>query len=176
MMNNTYYHVVGSQQEKDYSPVLTPDPLSVHFSNFVMTVEEYLEKCLGKLDACKRICCNLTVGGDSGALLFNNEQLSKIIECSSFRELFTLLRQHWNWKEFSILESIIVKSESDDAMFALQRFKQVKCSNDIHFIVNDHITSNSLLNVMESYNTVVLYKGIINVRKFWPKNITPKPV
>lgn len=114
-----------SQQGKDYSPVLTPDPLSVHFSNFVTIVEEYLEKCLDKLEACKRICHNLTIGGDSDALLFNNEQLSKINECSSFRELFTLLRQHWNWKEYSILESIIVKSESDDAMLALQRFKQV---------------------------------------------------
>ena len=112
------------EQEVDHSPVLTPDPLSVHFSNFVASIEECLEKCPNKLDACKRICSNLTISG-SDSLLFNNQQLTEIDQCASFRQLFTLLRQHWNWKEYSILKKIIEISESDEAKTYLEKYQKV---------------------------------------------------
>ena len=106
------------------SPVLTPDPLSVHFSNFVASIEECFEKCPDKLDACKRICSNLTISG-SDSLLFNNQQLAEINDCASFHQLFTLLRQHWNWKEYSILKTIIEISESDEAKVHLEKYQKV---------------------------------------------------
>ena len=113
-----------AEGEVDHSPVLTPDPLSVHFSNFVANIEGCLEKCSNKLDACKRVCSNLTVNS-SDSLLFSNQQLAEINDCASFRQLFTLLRQHWNWKEYSILKMIIEISESDKAKAHLEKYQKV---------------------------------------------------
>ena len=113
-----------SEKGVDDSPVLTPDPLSIDFSNFVANIEECLEKCTNKLDACKQICSNLTIHG-SDTLLFNNQQLAEINDCASFHQLFMLLRQHWNWKAYSILRMIIEKSESVEAKDHLEKYEKV---------------------------------------------------
>ena len=113
-----------SEKGVDDSPVLTPDPISIQFSNFVASVEECLKKCTNKLEACKSICSNLTIHG-SDELLFNNQQLAEINDCTSFRQLFTLLRQHWNWKEYSILRMIIEMSESVEAKAHLEKYEKV---------------------------------------------------
>ena len=87
--------------------VKTADPLSVQFSTFVTTIEALLETCRDKLEQSKRFCSNLTISGNSDELLFNDEQLQKINACTTFSELFTILRKRWSWKDYSILTHII---------------------------------------------------------------------
>jgi len=86
-----------------------------------------LEKCTDKLESCKEICSNLTIG-NSDILLFSDEQLDKINKCTSFQQLFTILRRHWSWKEYSILKTIITICESDEAEIELDKFEKLMSS------------------------------------------------
>ena len=91
----------------EQSTVKTADPLSAQFSTFVTTIETLLEVCHDKLEKAKRFCLNLTISDNSNELLFNDEQMQKINACTTFSELFTILRKHWSWKDYSILTHII---------------------------------------------------------------------
>ena len=74
-------------------------------------IEELLDnKCQDKLEHCKRFCSNLTISDNSVELLFSDEQLQKIKACSTFSELFIMLRKHWSWKDYFILMHIITIS------------------------------------------------------------------
>ena len=106
----------------------TSDLLGVHFSTFVMVIRKMLEKCKDKLEECKELCSNLTISGNSDVLLFNDEYLTKINECTSFQQLFTILRKHWNWKEYSILKGIIAECGSEEARDELQKFEKLMSS------------------------------------------------
>ena len=86
-----------------------------------------LEKCTDKLESCKEICSNLTIG-NSDILLFSDEQSDKINKCTSFQQLFTILRRHWSWKEYSILKTIITICESDEAEVELDKFEKLMSS------------------------------------------------
>ena len=86
-----------------------------------------LEKCTDKLELCKEICSNLTISS-SDILLFSDEQLDKINKCTSFQQLFTILRRHWSWKEYSILKTIITICESDEAEAELDKFEKLMSS------------------------------------------------
>ena len=92
-----------------------------------MTIRTMLEKCVDKLELCKEICSNLTIG-NSDILLFSDEQLDKINKCTSFQHLFTLLRRHWSWKEYSILKSIITICDSEEAEAELDKFEKLMSS------------------------------------------------
>ena len=72
------------------------------------TIEELLDKkCRNKLKRSKQFCSHLTIGDNSGVLLFSDEQLQKIHTCSTFSELFAILRKHWSCNNYSILTHII---------------------------------------------------------------------
>ena len=104
------------------------DPLSAQFSSLVRTVENVLDKSSKNLETCKRFCLDLTVSDNYNALLFDDEQLKKIKECTSFRELFELLRQHWSWREYCILEHIISESGSKEAKDELEKYEKMMSS------------------------------------------------
>ena len=106
----------------------TSDLLGVHFSAFVMVIRRMLEKYKGKLEECKELCSNLTISGNSEVLLFNDEYLTEINKCTSFQQLFTILRKHWNWKEYSILKGIIAECGSEEARDELQKFEKLMSS------------------------------------------------
>ena len=86
-----------------------------------------LEKCVDKLELCKEICSNLTIG-NSDILLFSDEQLDKINKCAAFQQLFTILRRHWSWKEYSILKTIITICDSEEAEAELDKFEKLMSS------------------------------------------------
>ena len=86
-----------------------------------------LEKCADKLALCKEICSNLTIG-DSDILLFNDEQLDKVNKCTSFQQLFAILRKHWSWKEYSLLKTIITECDSEEAEVELDKFEKLMSS------------------------------------------------
>ena len=90
-----------------------------------MAIRKSLENRTDKLEACKEICSNLTISGNSDVLLFNNEQITKINNCLSFKELFLFLRQYWSWKEYSILEAIIAECDSQEANAELEKFEKL---------------------------------------------------
>ena len=102
--------------------------LSVHFSSFVITIRKFLEKCEDKLEECKELCSNLTISSNSDVLLFSDEQLVRINKCMSFQELFMILRKHWNWKEYSILKTIITICDSEEAEVELDKFEKLMSS------------------------------------------------
>ena len=86
-----------------------------------------LEKCADKLALCQEICSNLTIG-DSDILLFNDEQLDKVNKCTSFQQLFAILRKHWSWKEYSLLKTIITECDSKEAEAELDKFEKLMSS------------------------------------------------
>ena len=83
------------------------------------------ENCKDKLEACKELCSNLTISGHSDILLFDDDQITKINQCVSFQQLFTVLRKNWNWEEYSILKGIIAKSGSKEAKDELDKFQRL---------------------------------------------------
>ena len=108
--DTSHLHTSGptkSVASSEQPTVKTADPLSVQFSTFVAAIEVLLGTCHDKLEQSKRFCSNLTISDNSDELLFNDEQLQKINACTTFSELFTILRKHWSWKDYSILIHII---------------------------------------------------------------------
>jgi len=122
----------------------TSDLLGVHFSTFVMTIRKILEKCKDKLEACKELCSNLTISGNSDILLFSDEQLARINECTTFQQLFAILRKHWNWKEYSILKGIITESGSEEAKDELYKFERLMGSYCGMKLISDKYSPNEL--------------------------------
>jgi len=101
---------------------------SVQFSSLIRTVEGVLDKNSDNLELCKRLCLDFTISDNSDTLLFNDEQLLKIEQCKSFRELFKLLRQHWSWREYYILKEIISESNSKEARDELEKYEKIMSS------------------------------------------------
>ena len=106
--------------------------LSTNFSSFVVTITNMLKKCDDhdkKLKLCKDLCLHLTIGdSDALILLFSDEYLDKIKKCTTFEELFTILRKHWSWKEYSLLKTIITTCESKEAEGELDKFEKLMSS------------------------------------------------
>ena len=109
-----------------------------------MTIRKILEKCKDKLETCKELCSNLTISGNSDVLLFSDEQLAEINHCTSFQQLFTILRKHWNWKEYSILKGIITESGSEDAKKELHKFEKLMGSYCGMKLISDEYSPSEL--------------------------------
>ena len=123
--------------------VSTLADLSVHFSTFVVTIRRMLERCPDKLELCKEICSNLTIG-ECDILLFNDEQLNQISKCTSFQQLFNILRKHWNWKEYSLLKAIITQCESEEAEAELDKFEKLMGTCCAMKVISDKYSPNEL--------------------------------
>ena len=115
-----------------------------------MTIRKKLEKYIDKLESCKEICCNLTIG-NSDILLFSDEQLDKINKCTSFQQLFTILRRHWSWKEYSILKTIIAECESEEAEAELDKFEKIMGSYYGMKLISESYSPNELAEFPENY-------------------------
>ena len=104
---------------------------SSQFYHLLVTVMSLLEKtCSDKLEACKQFCSTLCISENSSELLFDDEQMKTINNCKTFKELFsTQLRHHWSWIEYSLLESIIDLSGSQDAEDELTRYQNYMAAN-----------------------------------------------
>ena len=124
--------------------------LSVHFGSFVMTIRTMLEKCPDKLELCKEICSNLTIS-DSDILLFSDEQLDKINKCTSFQQLFTILRRHWSWKEYSILKTIITTCDSGEAEAEMDKFEKLMGSYCGMKLISESYSASELAEFPENY-------------------------
>ena len=128
--------------------IFSASNLSTNFSIFVMTIRKLLEKkCEDydeKLKLCKEFCSNLTIG-DSGTLLFSDEQLDKINKCTTFEQLFTILRKHWSWKEYSILKTIIAACESKEAEDELDKFEKLMSSYCGMKLISEECLPNEIL-------------------------------
>ena len=101
-----------------------------------MTIRKILEQREDKLEACKELCSNLTISGNSDVLLFNDKQLAEINQCTSFQQLFTILRKHWNWKEYSILKGIIAASGLEEAKKELHKFEIFSVSSQLSTFIS----------------------------------------
>jgi len=117
---------------------------SAQFSSLIRTVEVLLDKSSANLELCKRICLDLKISDDSESLLFNDEQLEKIEQCTTFHELFRLLRQHWSYKEYCILEHIISESNSQEARDELNKYETVMSSYAGLQLISDNFAPEKL--------------------------------
>ena len=115
-----------------------------------MTIRKKLEKYVDKLESCKEICRNLTIG-NSDILLFSDEQLDKIKKCTSFDELFTILRRHWSWKEYSILKTIIAECKSKEAEAELDKFEKIMGSYYGMKLISESYSPSELAEFPENY-------------------------
>ena len=118
---------VEEAKSEDKRNITCPAYYSVLFSSLVETVLNILSKLDNKeetLERAKSLCICLTIGSESKTLLFDDEKLKKITDCANFRELFVILRAHWNWDECSILEGIVEKCESEKAQQELHKYRQ----------------------------------------------------
>ena len=129
------------------STVKTADPLSAQFSTFVSTIEALLtDRCHDKLEQSKRFCSNLTItiSDNSNELLFNDEQLQKINACTEFHELFTILRKHWSWQDYTILTHIIGLSGLKEAKDEKDLFETRMASYQGMKIISETIPPESI--------------------------------
>ena len=131
--------LTASIASSEQSTVKTTDPLSVQFSAFVNTIRALLEQCHDKLEESKRICLHLTISNNSDELLFSDEQLKKINSCTTFNELFTILRKHWSLIDYSILKQIITTTDIKEAKDELQLFKTRMGSYEGMKIISENI-------------------------------------
>ena len=104
------------------------------------TIEALLDTCCGdKLEQSKHLCRNLTISDSSDELLFNDEQLQMINVCSTFSELFVILRKHWSYSDYSILKEIITGTHLKEAKDELQLFKTRMASYEGMKILSENI-------------------------------------
>ena len=108
------------------------------------TIESLLEKCHDKLEQSKHFCSNIAISGNSDELLFNDEQLQKINACSTFNELFTILRKHWSWKDYSILTHIISIAGLKEAQDEVELFETTMASYQGMKIICDSFSPGSI--------------------------------
>lgn len=143
--HHTSSPTVATTASSDRPTVKTPDPLSAQFSTFVATIETLLaDRCDDKLEQSKRFCSNLTIGDNSDELLFNDEQLQKINACTKFDELFTILRKHWSWKDYSILTHIITNTGLQEAKDELELFETRMASYEGMKIISEDISPENI--------------------------------
>ena len=128
------------------STVRTADPFSAQFSTLVAAVEALLMQCHNhdKLEQCAQFCSNLTISDNSDKLLFNDEQLQKIISCKTFHELFMILRKHWSWQDYSILTHIIDISGLKEAKDELELFETRMAAYQGMKVISENIPSESI--------------------------------
>ena len=104
------------------------------------TIATLLDTCCGdKLEQCKQLCSNLTISNNFDELLFSDEQLQKINACSTFSELFAILRKHWSYYDYSILTHIITITDLNEAKNELQVFKTRMASYEGMKILSENI-------------------------------------
>jgi len=118
---------VVTSKSGDARNIICPAHYSVLFASLVETILNILSELEEKekaLERAKFLCICLTIGGKSSTLLFDDEKLKKINDCANFRELFVILRSHWNWDECSILEGIVEKCESERARRELHKYRE----------------------------------------------------
>ena len=136
-----------------------------------MTIRKILEKKCDdyeeRLKLCKEFCSNLTIG-DSDTLLFSDEQLDKINKCTTFQELFIILRKHWSWKEYSILKTIIATCESKEAEDELDKFEKLMSSYYGMKLISEECLPNELpMNYVKLCVTVDKPYKILTLQDFY---------
>jgi len=158
------------------------NPHSAQFSSLVRTVENVLDKCTENLKMCKRFCLDLTISDNSDVLLFNDEQLKKIKECTSFRQLFELLREYWSWKEYCILKHIISQSGSQEAKSELEKYEKMMSSYFGLQLIADNFSPNELPNeyikmtiIIEKPYKELTMENFVELRDFIFKHMDVKP-
>ena len=141
------HHTSSSTKTAASSTVKTPDPLSVQFSRFVATIEALLEQCHDKLEESKQFCMNLTYtisDNSNDEHLFNDEQLQKINACTTFKELFVILRKHWSWRAYSILTHIISITGLKEAQDEVDLFETRMASYQGMKIISEEISPEAI--------------------------------
>ena len=107
--------------------ITTPDQASTEFAILLMNIIKELKKNESEnLETIKGICSFLTIKGEPGVLLFNEEQQEAIDACDNVRTLFTKnLRGCWRWDDFSMLRILVQSLESSEQCEAmLNQFEQ----------------------------------------------------
>ena len=123
MVINTGQVLLGAQK----SSLLTFDKLMAEFSSLLVQIRLILSqspKQKDNLEVCKELCTYLKASNSANIPLFSQENISKINNCSDFRQLFEIMGQYFSWEEPSILNEIIIQCRSDEAEEEFQKYKR----------------------------------------------------
>ena len=106
--------------------IFTPEQASIEFGFLLANIlKELCENEVENLCLIKVVCSCLTVKGDSGALLFNEEQQEAIDACGNIRTLFKKnLRHCFRWDDFSLLKAVVESILSPDCKTLIDQFEK----------------------------------------------------
>ena len=96
--------------------------IDAEFNKLVLSVQQYLQGQKA-LENCKDFCLQLCVDKGSRELLFNDIEKQKVEMCKSFKDLFSILCNHWGWDEYSILKYLTEICESKDAQEEIEKYE-----------------------------------------------------
>jgi len=96
--------------------------IDAEFSKLVLSVQYYLQG-QEALENCKDFCLYLCVDKGSRESLFNDIEKQKVEKCKSFKELFSILCNHWGWDEYGILKHLTEICGSQDAQEEIEKYE-----------------------------------------------------
>ena len=97
------------------------DKLSLEFSELISDLAEILNKSLRNLNKLKLFFC--TMRDSERSLLFNQQTSDKIHSSKTIYDMFYHLRGHWRWDSHHLLDILIKRAESPEALQKLNLFK-----------------------------------------------------
>ena len=95
------------------------------------------------LETCKEFCALLTVSSSSTDSQFKAENITRIKECSNFKQLFEIVSLYMSWDEHSILTQIVSKCNSVKGQEEIEKFEKKLALNQALQIISS--TSNQNL-------------------------------
>ena len=78
-----------------------------------------------KLEKCKDYCSlNFKVSDTSGESLFSPEKITKVKECTDFKQLFEIVSERTSWDEHSMLTHLAFHCESVEGQKEIKKFDE----------------------------------------------------
>ena len=109
------------------SALISVTSLNADFTRLLINVRDILSNAPNNqvnLEACKDYCALLSINDGSNESLFSAENISKIKECSDFKQLFEIVRRHMSWNEHSILMQIVDQCNSVEGQQEIEKFEK----------------------------------------------------
>ena len=109
------------------SSLISVSNLNTDFTGLLLNVCRILDNSPNQQDnlkLCKDYCSLLRVSDSSNDLLFIAENITKIKECSDFKQLFEIVSLHMRWDEHCILTQIVNQCKSDKGQKEIEKFEK----------------------------------------------------
>ena len=109
------------------SSLISVNSLNADFISLLVNVRHILSDSPNQqdnLETCKEFCALLTVSNSSTDSQFKAENITRIKECSNFKQLFEIVSLYMSWDEHSILTQIVSKCKSVKGQEEIEKFEK----------------------------------------------------